>query len=241
MTSAEEVLKKLKAKARPDQLAGMARYGMTVKRRLGVSVPDMRKMAKELGKDHKLAIELWRTGIAESRIVAAMIDEPGKLSEVQMEDWVKDIDSWDVCDQVCMNLFEKTPLVWKKILDWSKREEEFVKRTAFALIACLAWHDKDAEDEKFIKLLPVMKREATDERDLVKKAVNWALRNIGKRNTSLNKAAIKTAKEILTIDSKAARWIASDAVRELESEPVKRRLTKRAPVRQRTLIKRPVV
>ena len=241
MTSAEEVLKRLKAKARPDQLAGMARYGMTVKRRLGVSVPDMRKMAKELGKDHKLAIELWRTGIAESRIVAAMIDEPGKLSEVQMEDWVKDIDSWDVCDQVCMNLFEKTPLVWKKILDWSKREEEFVKRTAFALIACLAWHDKDAEDEKFIKLLPVMKREATDERDLVKKAVNWALRNIGKRNTSLNKAAIKTAKEILTIDSKAARWIASDAVRELESEPVKRRLTKRAPVRQRTLIKRPVV
>jgi 3-methyladenine DNA glycosylase AlkD len=241
MTSAEEVLKKLKAKARPDQLAGMVRYGMTGKRRLGVSVPDMRKMAKELGKDHKLAIELWRTGIAESRIVAAMIDEPGKLSEVQMEDWVKDIDSWDVCDQVCMNLFEKTPLAWKKILDWSKREEEFVKRTAFALIACLAWHDKDAEDEKFIKLLPVMKREATDERDLVKKAVNWALRNIGKRNPSLNKAAIKTAKEILTIDSKAARWIASDAVRELESEPVKRRLTKRAPVRQRTLIKRPVV
>jgi len=241
MTSAEEVLKKLKAKARPDQLAGMARYGMTGKRRLGVSVPDMRKMAKELGKDHKLAIELWRTGIPESRIVAAMIDEPGKLSENQMEDWVKDIDSWDVCDQVCMNLFEKTPLAWKKIHDWSKREEEFVKRTAFALIACLAWHDKDAEDEKFIKLLPVMKREATDERDLVKKAVNWALRNIGKRSLNLNKAAIRTAKEILSIDSKAARWIASDAVRELESEPVKRRLRKRAPVRQRTLIKRPVV
>jgi len=191
---------------------------------LGVSVPDMRKMAKELGKDHKLAIELWRTGIPESGIAAAMIDEPGKLSENQMEDWVKDIDSWDVCDQVCMNLFEKTPLVWKKIHDWSKREEEFVKRTAFALIACLAWHDKDAEDEKFIKLLPVMKREATDERDLVKKAVNWALRNIGKRNLNLNKAAIKTAKDILSIDSKAARWIASDAVRELESEAVKRRL-----------------
>ena len=224
MTSAEEVLKRLKAKAKPDQLAGMARYGMTVKRRLGVSVPDMRKMAKELGKDHKLAIELWRTGISESRIVAAMIDEPGKLSEVQMENWVKDIDSWDVCDQVCMNLFEKTPLAWKKIHDWSKREEEFVKRTAFALIACLAWHDKDAEDEKFIKLFPVIKREATDERDLVKKAVNWALRNIGKRNLTLNKAAIRTAKEILSIDSKAARWIASDAVRELESEPVKRRL-----------------
>jgi len=228
MTSAEEVLKKLKAKARPDQLAGMARYGMTVKHRLGVSIPDMRRMAKELGKDHKLAVELWKTGTAESSILAAMIDEPGKLTEAQMEEWVKDIDSWDVCDQVCMNLFEKTPLARKKILDWSKREEEFVKRAAFALIACLAWHDKAAEDEKFVKLLPVIKREATDERDLVKKAVNWALRNIGKRNLKLNKAATRTAKEILKIDAKAARWIGSDAVRELKSQAVQRRLRKRA-------------
>jgi len=125
-----------------------------------------------------------------------------------------------------MNLFEKTPLAWKKILDWSGREEQFVKRTAFALVACLAWHDKDAEDERFIKLFPVMKRGATDERDLVKKAVNWALRNIGKRNRNLNKAAIKVAKEILRIDSKAARWIASDAIRELESKAVQRRLQK---------------
>ena len=231
MTSAEEVLKKLKAKARPDQLAGMARYGMTVKHRLGVSIPDMRRMAKELGKDHKLAVELWKTGTAESSILAAMIDEPGKLTEAQMEEWVKDIDSWDVCDQVCMNLFEKTPLARKKILDWSKREEEFVKRAAFALIACLAWHDKAAEDEKFVKLLPVIKREATDERDLVKKAVSWALRNVGKRNLKLNKAATRTAKEILKIDSKVARWIGSDAVRELESQAVQRRLRKRAPTR----------
>jgi len=231
MTSAEEVLKKLKAKARPDQLAGMARYGMTVKHRLGVSIPDMRRMAKELGKDHKLAVELWKTGTAESSILAAMIDEPGKLTEAQMEEWVKDIDSWDVCDQVCMNLFEKTPLARKKILDWSKREEEFVKRAAFALIACLAWHDKDTEDDMFVKLLPVIKREATDERDLVKKAVNWALRNVGKRNLKLNKAATRTAKEILKIDSKVARWIGSDAVRELESQAVQRRLRKRAPTR----------
>jgi len=231
VTSAEEVLKKLKAKARPDQLAGMARYGMTVKHRLGVSIPDMRRMAKELGKDHKLAVELRKTGTAESSILAAMIDEPEKLTEAQMEEWVKDIDSWDVCDQVCMNLFEKTPLAWKKILDWSRREEEFVKRAAFALIACLAWHDKAAEDEKFVKLLPVIKREATDERDLVKKAVNWALRNIGKRNLKLNKAATRTAKEILKIDAKAARWIGSDAVRELKSQAVQRRLRKRARTR----------
>jgi len=226
MASVEEVLKKLKAKARPDQLEGMARYGMVAERRLGVSVPDMRKIAKELGRDHKLALELWKKGIPEARILAAMIDEPENLTEKQMEDWVKDINSWDVCDQVCMNLFEKTPLAWKKILDWAEREEEFVKRTAFALIACLAWHNKEAEDEKFIKLFPVIRRGATDERNFVKKAVNWALRNIGKRNPNLNKAAIKAAKEIQRIDSKASRWIASDAIRELESESVQRRLRK---------------
>ena len=226
MASVEEVLKKLKAKARPDQLEGMARYGMVAERRLGVSVPDMRKIAKELGRDHKLALELWKKGIPEARILAAMIDEPENLTEKQMENWVKDINSWDVCDQVCANLFEKTSLAWKKILDWSEREEEFVKRTAFALIACLAWHDKEAEDEKFIKLFPVIRRGATDERNFVKKAVNWALRNIGKRNPNLNKTAIKAAKEIQRIDSKASRWIASDAIRELESESVQRRLRK---------------
>lgn len=224
--SVEEVLKRLKAKARPDQLEGMARYGMVAERRLGVSVPDMRSIAKELGKDHRLAIELWKTGIPEARIVAAMIDEPDKLSDTQMEDWVKDINSWDVCDQVCMNLFEKSPLAWKKIFDWSERDEEFIKRTAFALIACLAWHDKRAEDKRFVKFFPVIKRGATDERNLVKKAVNWALRNVGKRNPNLNKAATKAAKEILRIDSKAARWIASDAIAELESEAVHRRLRK---------------
>jgi 3-methyladenine DNA glycosylase AlkD len=226
MVSVEEALKKMKGKARPDQLEGMARYGMVVEKRLGVSIPDLRKIAKELGKDHKLAIELWKTGIDDARIMAAMIDEPEKLSETQMENWVKDFNSWDVCDQVCMNLFEKTPLAWKKIRDWSKRDDEYVKRAAFALIACLAWHDKHAEDQKFMKLFPVIKGGATDERNFVKKAVNWALRNIGKRNPTLNMAAIKTAKQIQQIDSKAARWIASDAITELESKAVQRRLRK---------------
>ena len=223
MPSVEEVLEKLKSNSRPEQLEGMARYGMAVERRLGVSIPDIRKIAKELGKDNKLAIELWKTGIAEARIIAAMIDDPEKLTEGQMEDWVKDINSWDVCDQVCMNLFEKTPLAWQKIIDWSEREEEFVKRTAFALIACLAWHDKKAEDEKFIELFPVIMRGAVDERNFVKKAVNWALRNIGKRNLNLNKAAMNAAKEIHRLDSKAARWIAFDTLRELESEAVQMR------------------
>ena len=222
--SVDQVLAKLKAKAKPDQLEGMARYGMATERRLGVPVPDMRRIAKELRKHHSLALELWRTGIAEAKILAAMIDEVEKVDEKQMEDWVKGIDSWDVCDQVCMNLFEKTPLAWKKILDWSEREEEFVKRAAFALTACLAWHDKKAEDEKFIDLFPVIKRGATDERNFVKKAVNWALRNIGKRNPNLNEAAVELAKEIQQMDSKAAQWIASDAINELESEAVQKRL-----------------
>ncbi len=226
MASLEEALEKLKAKSKPDQLEGMARYGMVTLKRLGVSVPNMRKMAKELGKDHNLALKLWKTGIPEAMILAAMIDEPEKLTEKQMEDWVKDINSWDVCDQVCMNLFEKTPLAWKKILDWSEREKEFVKRTAYALIACLACHDKKTEDKKFIELLPVIKRGATVERNFVKKAVNWALRNIGKRNTNLNKVAIKTAREIQQIDSKTTRWVASSAIKELESESVQRRLRK---------------
>jgi 3-methyladenine DNA glycosylase AlkD len=202
----------------------MAKYGMTVEQRLGVSVPDMRKLAKEIGRDHKLALDLWRTGITEARIVAAMIDDPAKLTEEQMEDWVKGINSWDVCDQVCMNLFEKNQLAWKKIINWSEREEEFVKRTAFSLIACLAWHDKKASDEKFIELLPVIIRGATDERNFVKKAVNWALRNIGKRNLNLNRAAINAAKEIQRLDSKAARWVASDTLRELESDAIQSRL-----------------
>ncbi|HXZ95076.1 MAG TPA: DNA alkylation repair protein [Dehalococcoidia bacterium] len=224
MASVKDVLDKLRSKAQPEQLKGMAKYGMAVEQRLGVSVPDMRKLAKELGRDHKLALDLWRTGIAEARIVAGMVDDPAELTEEQMEEWVKGINSWDVCDQVCMNLFEKNQLVWKKIVDWSERKEEFVKRTAFSLIACLAWHDKEASDEKFIELLPVIIRGATDERNFVKKAVNWALRNIGKRNLNLNRAAINAAREIQHLDSKAARWIAADAIRELESEAIQSRL-----------------
>jgi 3-methyladenine DNA glycosylase AlkD len=226
VASVKDVLDRLQGKAQPEQLKGMAKYGMTVEKRLGVSVPDMRKLAKEIGRDHKLALDLWRTGIVEARIVAGMVGDPAKLTEQQMEEWVKGINSWDVCDQVCMNLFEKNQLAWKKIIDWSEREEEFVKRAAFSLIACLAWHDKKASDDKFTELLPVIVREATDERNFVKKAVNWALRNIGKRNLNLNEAAINTAKEIQRLDSKTARWIAADAIRELESDPIQNKLRK---------------
>jgi 3-methyladenine DNA glycosylase AlkD len=227
MASVEEVLLKLRAKARPDQLEGMARFAIVGEGRLGVSVPEMRKLAKEIGKDHKLAVELWKSGIPDARIVAGMVGEPDKLTEKQMEEWARDFDSWDVCDQVCMNLFEKTSLAEKKIHDWSQRDQEFVKRAAYALIACLAWHDKKAEDKKFTALFPVIKHGATDDRNFVKKAVNWALRNVGKRNPCLNRAAISLAKEIQQMDSKAARWIAADAIRELESEAVQQRLKKK--------------
>ncbi len=224
MATVAEVLHKLRSRARPDDVAGMARYGMTAEGRLGVSVPDMRQIAKEVGKDHSLALALWQTGIPEARIVAGMVAEPARLTEEQMEDWVVDINSWDIGDQVCMNLFEKSPLAWKKVRDWAAREEEFVKRTAFGLLACLAWHDKGAADEVFVELLPVIERGATDERASVKKAVSWALRNIGKRNRHLNQAALETARRLRQSDSRPARWIASDAIRELEGEGVQKRL-----------------
>jgi 3-methyladenine DNA glycosylase AlkD len=224
MATVEEVMELLQSKAKQDQLEGMARFAIAGENRLGVSVPDMRKIAKGIGKDHQLALDLWDTGVPEGMIVAGMIAEPQKLTERQMEAWVVDINSWDVCDQVCMNLFEKSPLAEKKIYDWSQREEEFVKRTAYALIACLAWHDKAASDDDFTKYFPVIVAGATDDRNFVKKAVNWALRNIGKRNQALNKAALKVAYQIKEIDAKSARWIGSDAIRELEGEKIQERL-----------------
>jgi 3-methyladenine DNA glycosylase AlkD len=227
LVSVEEVLRLLESKSRRDQLAGMARYGMNVEKRLGVSIPELRKMAKFIGKDHELARGLWKTGFADARILAAMVDDSDLLDEQQMEQWVKDIDSWDVGDQVCMNLFEKSPLAWKKVDDWSMRSEEFVKRTAFGLLACLAWHDKKAGDEKFIRLFHVFARGAVDERSSVKKAVSWALRNVGKRNLKLNKAATDEAKKIRMLNSKSTRWIAADVVRELESEAVQKRLERK--------------
>jgi 3-methyladenine DNA glycosylase AlkD len=222
----DEVMQRLKSLSDPEAVKGMARFGINPENTYGVSVPNLRKLAKEVGRDHALAQELWASGVHEARILASMVDEPKLVTEEQMEAWVRDFDSWDVCDQVCMNLFEKVPVAWCKVSEWSQREEEFVKRTAFALLACFAWHDKGAADEKFIALMPVIVSGASDERNFVRKAVNWALRNVGKRNPNLNKAAIETAREIQGIDSKAARWIAADALRELSGEAVQKRLAK---------------
>lgn len=220
----KDILKQLKSMSNPDAVAGMARFGISHRNALGVSIPDLRKMAKQIGKDHKLAGQLWRSGIHEARIVAGMIDDPNVVTEKQMESWAKDFDSSDLCDQCCSNLFDKTDFAYQKAIEWSSRDEEFVKRAGFVLMACFAVHDKKAEDKRFERFFPLIKREAKDERNFVKKAVNWALRQIGKRNLRLNKKAIKTAKEIQKVDSKSAGWIASDALRELTSQAVQRRL-----------------
>jgi len=216
MASVQDVLHMLQSHAHPDNVEGMARFGMTPDARMGVSVPDMRRIAKTVGRDHALALALWETGIPEARILASMVDDPAQLTDSQMEAWVADFNSWDVCDQVCMNLFDKSPLAWQKVGEWARRDEEFVRRAAFALIACLAWHDKAAPDEAFIRLFPVIKAGATDGRNFVKKAVSWALRQAGKRNANLRRAALDTAREIGQMDAKPARWIAADVIRELE-------------------------
>lgn len=222
-----QIIKKLKAKASKENLEGMARFGITTNNALGVSLPTVRKIAKEIGKDHGLALQLWDSKIHEARILASIVDEPEEVSEKQFEEWVAGFDSWDVCDQCCGNLLDKTPFAWKKAVELTSRKEEFVKRTGFVLMACLAVHDKGAEDEKFERFFPLIKKHATDDRNFVKKAVNWALRQIGKRNIALNKKAIRIAKEIKEIDSKAARWIAGDALRELQGEAVQKRLRKK--------------
>ena len=228
MTTVAEILVLLQEKAKPEKIQDMAYFGLAPESRLGVSVPDMRAIAKQVGKDHQVALELWESGYPEAQIVASMIADPNQLTNWQMEAWVVDLNSWDTCDQVCMNLFEKSPLALKKVHEWSKREGEFVKRAAYALIACLAWHDRQMDDQDFINLFPIIIDGSTDDRNYVKKAVNWALRNIGKRNLNLNRDAIKLAQDIQQIDAKAARWIAADALRELQSEKVHQRLVKKA-------------
>jgi len=224
----DEALAQLKSLADPKAVEGMSRYGISSEGTLGVSIPNIRKIAKDAGVDHDLAAKLWLTGIHEARLLAAFVDDPALVTVEQMDSWAADFDSWDVCDQCCCDLFYRSELAWQQAIEWSSREEEFVKRAAFALMAGLAWHDKTAPDGRLKKFLPIIKRESGDERNYVKKAVNWALRNIGKRNLNLNQAAIKTAREIEKKDTKPARWIARDALRELTSDAVQKRLLRKA-------------
>jgi 3-methyladenine DNA glycosylase AlkD len=223
-TAYGDVIEKLESLSDSKTIEGMARFAITPEKAYGVSIPNLRRIAKEIGKDHALALQLWEPDIRETRILACMIDEPHMVTEEQIEQWVMDFDYWEICDQCCMNLFEKTTFAYQKAVEWSSRDEEFVKRAGFVLMARLAVSDKKAEDKDFEMFLPMIVREASDNRNFVKKAVNWALRQIGKRNLNLNRKAIKTANDIQKIDSKSARWIASDAIRELTGEAVQRRL-----------------
>lgn len=219
-----DVVLELRRLGRPVDLESMARYGIRGREILGVGGPELKKLAKRLGKDHSLALKLWSSGIFEARLLAAMVDEPDKVTEAQMERWVKGFDSWAVCDTVCLHLFDRTEFAYCKVVEWSTRDEEYVKRAAFALMAVLAVHDKAAPDDVFLGFLPMIVRESADGRRYVKKAVNWALRQIGKRNLRLNRAAIQAGVRISRMDSRAARWIASDALRELRGDAVQSRL-----------------
>jgi 3-methyladenine DNA glycosylase AlkD len=214
--NAVEVVGLLKQMADVTHLDGMKRYGIDNSKALGVSMPQVRKLAKEIKKDHNLALELWDTGIHECRILASLIDDPKLVTPQQMDDWVAEFNSWDVCDQVCGNLFDRTGFALEKALEYTSSEREYVKRAGFVLMAECAVHNKKAGNEVFIPFFPIMEREAWDDRNFVKKAINWALRQIGKRNAALNILAIETAKRIDQQGSRSARWIAKNALLELE-------------------------
>jgi 3-methyladenine DNA glycosylase AlkD len=216
----DEVLSELKKNSNEHDREGMARFGINPKYTLGVRIPILRKIARKSGKNHGLALGLWKTRIHEARILASMVEDPSRVSEKQMDSWIRDFDSWDVCDQCCMNLFYKLPFAYEKAIGLTNEKKEFVKRAGFTLMAVFAVHS-DFDDSKFEKFFPIIKRNSTDERNFVKKAVNWALRQIGKRNNRLRKRGIGAAKDILQEypDSKSAKWIAQDAIRELSSKP----------------------
>ena len=223
-TTITAIQKRLREVGDPKAIPVMAKYGITPEQTYGVKIPHLRAIARDYRKNHELALALWEINNRETRILATMIDDPKHLTEQQMEAWAMEFDYWEICDQACMNLLEKHPLAWSKAVAWSKHANEGKKRAAFVLMARLAVSDKKAQNEKFEPFFPLIIRESTDERNLVKKAVNWALRQIGKRNKALNQQAIQVAEQIAAIDSKNTRWIAVDALRELKSEAIQRRL-----------------
>ena len=204
--------------------AGLDRFGIKSSGSYGIRMPDLRAFAKTIGKNHELALQLWKTGQHETMILATLIADKNQVTEVQMESWVKDFNSWDVCDQCIGNLFDKTPWAYEKAVEWSKRESEFEKRAGFAMMAMLAVHDKKVPNEAFTAFFPYIKKESLDNRNFVKKAVNWAIRQIGKRNLELNSKTIELSRELLSLDTPAAKWIAKDAIKELESEKIQSRL-----------------
>jgi len=229
--TAREIIKKLEARENPVNIAGMKRFGIVTKKALGISAPVLKELAKEIKKQakdrHALALELWETGIHEARAIAYLIDDPKQVTEEQMQSWVKDFDNWAICDGTCGHLFCKSEFAYQKAFEWSAGEKEFIKRAGIVLMAWLAVHDKKADDAQIAQFLPILESKADDERNFVKKAVNWSLRQIGKRNLNLHRLAIETAERIKAQNTKSARWIAADALRELTDEKTVERLRKK--------------
>jgi 3-methyladenine DNA glycosylase AlkD len=209
------VLAFLKRRGTRKNVDGMARYGIVAKHVYGVSVGDLRGLAKTLGKSHDLAAALWKTQVYEARMLAAFVDEPARVTSAQMDRWSRGFDNWAICDHCCFHLFDKTPHAWEKINAWTRRDDEFVKRAGFALLASVALHDKTAPDAPFLKALKPIARESTDDRNFVKKGVSWALRGIGHRNPALKAAAIAVARDLAASEDRTARWIGKDAARDL--------------------------
>ncbi len=224
----QQVLAQLKSLGTARGLARGAYFGSFPKKAYGISTPVLRRLAREVGRDHALAQRLWATGIHEAQALATLIEEPEEITAAQMERWARDFDSWDITDAACYQCFDATRFAYSKAAAWSRRKEEFVKRGGFALMAGLAVHDKAAPDAAFLRFLPLIKRQSGDERNFVRKAVNWALRQIGKRNLRLNRAAIAAAEQIRKRPTRAARWISADALRELKSAAVQKRLRARS-------------
>jgi len=216
-------LDKLKILGDPEDKKGMARFGIDISQALGVRIPDLRKLGRKIGKDHELSLELWATGIHEARILASMVDDPKMVTPEQMDDWIKEFNSWDLCDQVCGNLFDRTENRFEKALEYTFREPEFEKRAGFALMAWLAVHNKKATDQKFEPFFDRIEAESDDSRNFVKKAVNWALRQMGKRNRNLHSRAMELSRRLQESNSKTAKWIANDAIRELENPNILQR------------------
>lgn len=220
----QEIVCRLELLSTPENIEGMARFGITPEKTYAVRIPELRKIAKETGKNHEMALKLWALDFRETKILACMIEDPEMVSSAQMNEWALEFDYWEICDQCCMNLFSKTKFAYEKIFEWGEHEEEFVKRAAFSLLAVLAVHDKKQSDEQFEQYFPLLISASTDNRNFVKKSVNWALRSIGKKNSSLNKSSIDLAEEIMAINTKSSKWIASNALKELRSEKVRKKL-----------------
>ena len=220
----QEALDALKSQGTEANRKGMARYAIPSDNAFGVSMSDIQKLAKRLGKSHDLAAALWETGWYEARLMAAYVDDPACVTPEQMDRWCEEFDNWAVCDTLCFALFDRTPHAWQKVEEWSGRREEFVKRAAFAMLASLGTHDKKAGNEPFARGLLLIEREASDERNFVKKSVSWALRSIGKRNPALHAAVVEVARRLAASPQPAARWVGKDALRDLSSPAATRRL-----------------